>query len=201
MEAVDFKRFRKLNNLKQKDIADYLGVTRSFVSQVESGSSPLPDDKLEKILTNEKGWDISMLSSRTGMDLPQRGIPLLPVAAVAGYMSGNSRAVMEYECEWFDIPAFHGADFLMHVAGDSMIPRYLSGDIIACRRVLDRSFFQWNRAYVIDTMQGVLIKRVRPGKDDGHITLVSENENYSPFEISVDDILSLSIVVGLVRAE
>jgi phage repressor protein C with HTH and peptisase S24 domain len=45
------------------------------------------------------------------------------------------------------------------------------------------TFFQWNKVYVVDTEQGVLIKRVRRGPDDNHITLVSENERYEPFAL------------------
>ena len=59
---TDIKRFRRVNNLLQKDLADYLGVSREFVSMVESGRSILPHDRLRKLLDNEHGWDTSMLS-------------------------------------------------------------------------------------------------------------------------------------------
>lgn len=58
---IDLKGFRKANNMSQKDLAEYLGVSRSFVGQVESNFSKLPQDKLNKLLTNKESWDVSML--------------------------------------------------------------------------------------------------------------------------------------------
>ena len=63
------------------------------------------------------------------------------------------------------------------------------------------TFFQWNRTYVIDSEQGVLIKKVEAGSDNEHILLVSENKEYRPFEIAKEKIYSLALVIGVVRAE
>lgn len=52
--------FRKANGVSQGELAAYLGVTQGFVSQIERGNRPLPDELLAKILA--KGtWDCSML--------------------------------------------------------------------------------------------------------------------------------------------
>ena len=95
----------------------------------------------------------------------KEGIPLIPIDAMAGALTENSQAVMEYECEHYVIPMFKGAEFLIPVKGDSMQPKYYSGDIVACKRLPLDTFFQWNRTYVIDSEQGVLIKRVKQGVD------------------------------------
>lgn len=60
---INLKAFRKANRIKQEDLAKYLKVSRGFISLVEIGSSKLPEDKLEKILANEFGWDTTMLLS------------------------------------------------------------------------------------------------------------------------------------------
>lgn len=59
---IDLKGFRKANKLLQKDLADYLEVSREFISMVESGKASLPYNHLHKLLNNECGWDVSMLS-------------------------------------------------------------------------------------------------------------------------------------------
>ncbi len=83
-----------------------------------------------------------------------------------------------------------------------MYPKYSSGDIVACKKLsLTDIFFQWNKVYVLDTDQGALIKRVRKGKDDNHIILVSENEKYPPFELSLDHLHAIAIVIGVIRLE
>lgn len=129
------------------------------------------------------------------------GIPLIPLSAMAGAFTGDT-SVMEYECERYVIPAFKGADFLIQVKGDSMQPTYYSGDLVACERVpLNDIFFQWNKTYVLDTKQGPLIKRIMPGSDSEHILIVSDNNNYPPFELSKDQFYGVALVRGIVRLE
>jgi phage repressor protein C with HTH and peptisase S24 domain len=82
-----------------------------------------------------------------------------------------------------------------------MHPKYSSGDIVACKGLPLDTFFQWNKVYVADTEQGVLIKRVMPGSDEDHITMVSENERYPSFEIHRSEVTSLAIVIGVIRLE
>lgn len=120
---------------------------------------------------------------------------------MAGALTGELTA-LEYECERYVVPAFHGADFLMPVKGDSMTPTYLSGDIVACQRVpMSSLFFQWNKPYVLDTNQGALIKRIKPGSDNQHVLIVSDNTNYDPFELLREEIHAVALVIGLIRLE
>ncbi len=134
-------------------------------------------------------------------DNPREGIPLIPFSAMAGALTGDMLA-MEYECERYVVPAFKGADFLMSVKGVSMQPTYLSGDIVACQRVpLKDIFFQWNKAYILDTPQGPLLKRIKPGHDKDHVLIISDNEEYDPFELPCSDIRAVGLVIGLIRLE
>lgn len=129
------------------------------------------------------------------------GIPLIPVDAAAGFLSGDTLQVMDYECERYLVPSFKGAEFLIRVNGDSMSPKYESGDIVACMRLPLDTFFQWHKVYVIDSMQGVLIKRVNQAKKKDHILIVSDNPSYEPFELHRSEINSLGMVIGLIRPE
>lgn len=134
-------------------------------------------------------------------DNPEEGIPLIPVSAMAGALSGE-QTVLEYECERYVVPVFKGADFLIPVKGSSMYPKYSSGDIVACKRVnMSGLFFQWGKVYVIDTDQGGLIKRIKRGSDPDHILIVSDNESYEPFELPLSSVHSVAIVLGVIRLE
>ena len=129
------------------------------------------------------------------------GIPLIPLDAMASISSGEV-SVLELDCERYVIPMFKGADFLIPVKGSSMIPKYNSGDVVACKKIpMQDLFFQWNKVYVLDTNQGALIKRIHKGPDNEHITLISENEKYTPFNLHLSQIYSVAIVVGVVRLE
>ena len=133
--------------------------------------------------------------------VPSEGIPLIPIEAMAGFGTGEVQ-VLEYECDRYVVPAFRDAEFLIQVKGSSMIPKYNSGDIVACKKLpMDRLFFQWNKVYVLDTDQGALIKRVKAGSDDDHLLIVSDNQNYEPFELHKNYINSVAIVIGVIRLE
>ena len=129
------------------------------------------------------------------------GIPLIPFDAMAGVCQGDI-SVMELDCERYVVPVFRGADFLMPVKGSSMYPKYSSGDIVACKKIpLNDLFFQWNKVYVLDTVQGPLIKRVLKGPDPEHILAVSENTKYEPFELHLSQLRAVAIVMGVIRLE
>lgn len=133
---------------------------------------------------------------------PQEGIPLIPIEAWAGALNGDDYSIMEGDCERYIVPSFKDADFLITVRGDSMTPKYYSGDIVACRKVfLSDLWFQWGKVYIIDTNQGSLLKKVRRGSSEETITLVSENPEYEPFELRKDQIYNIAIVQGVIRAE
>lgn len=160
------------------------------------------------ILTGKGNMIISQNTDMKNEELPvahrtesNEGIPLIPINAMAGAFTGD-QSVMEYECDRYIIPSFKGADFLIGVKGSSMYPRYNSGDIVACKRLnLQNLFFQWNKVYVLDTDQGPLIKRIKPGTDKDHVTIVSDNKDYEPFELAIDHIYHVALVVGVIRVE
>ena len=131
-----------------------------------------------------------------------KGIPLIPMEAIAGFPAIDNDGVSFDDCQHYSIPEFEakGADFLIRVSGDSMTPLYCNGDIIACRKIAEIHFFQWGGVYVLDTSQGVLVKYVEECENnDDCILCVSENKRYKPFSLPKDDIRSLSTIVGLVR--
>ena len=133
-----------------------------------------------------------------------RGIPLIPLDAIAGFPVDPNESVYLENCERYVVPEFEnkGANFLIRVSGDSMIPLYYSGDLLACRKITDIRFFQWGTIYVLETSQGILVKRVQESENhEDCILCVSENSSvHKPFLLPRDDIRSLSVIVGLIRA-
>lgn len=129
------------------------------------------------------------------------GKPLIPLDALAGNGTGGF-TIMDHDIkEYYNVPEFNHADFMIKVSGASMQPKYYGGDVVACKIVNDWTFFQWNRVYVLDTSQGAIVKRVKQGSDDDHLLLISENKNYEPFEIAKTDLNGLALVIGVIRLE
>ncbi len=193
--------------ITQTEMAERLGVTKAYVNAIFTGRSNIGKKMATKF---EEEFGISsvwLLSGRGDMILnateeQKNIIPLIPTAAIGGALSGTDFSFMEYECEQYVVPAFTRADYLMRVDGDSMYPKYCRGDIVACTKVpLTDLWFQWGRTYVVATRQGALIKYLEPGKDEGHITLASENPKYKPFQLPVTEINGVALVNGLIRVE
>ena len=61
MKRVDIKKFRKANDMTQQALADYLGITQAFVSNMEAGRDTIPDKYIRKMLS-DPNVDSSMLS-------------------------------------------------------------------------------------------------------------------------------------------
>ena len=144
--------------------------------------------------------------TNTGIEannLDNAGIPLIPIDAMAGFGTGAVQ-VMHYDTSKYIVPEFSelNVDFMIRVKGSSMVPKYNSGDLVACKKlVITDIFFQWNKVYVLDTEQGALIKRVKKGSRDNYILLISDNQNYDPFELHLSKIFAVALVVGVIRLE
>lgn len=199
------------------ELANYLGISKSTLSNWKARNTldlPLLFSVCEQIsidwLLTGKG---SMLKNSTPKSTEvvvkkvdgnsKEGIPLIPLDAVAGFPATDSSYAYMENCDRYIIPEFQdkGADFIIRVSGDSMIPLYYNGDLIACHKIHDIRFFQWGTVYVLETSQGILVKRIMESTD--HVDCIlctSENDTvHRPFLLPKDDIRSMSTIVGLIR--
>lgn len=124
--------------------------------------------------------------------------PRIPYTAAAGSLTSAVEGITSDQCEHIPrINIFPEYDFTIIIKGDSMEPKYEGGDEVACKRIDSTSFIQWGKVHVLDTAQGILIKRTY--EDGEKIRCVSYNPEYPDFSIDKDEIYSMSLVVGLVR--
>ena len=65
IRLVNMRAFREMNELSQKDVADFLEVSIAFVSAVERGQAKLPAEKLVRLLENDRDWETSALIDKT----------------------------------------------------------------------------------------------------------------------------------------
>ena len=211
----DLRLFRKANGLTQLTVAEYLGVSKQFITQVETGKVALPTDKLKKILDNPS-WsldeyhklvanlEILKAEGKERKEEPVAGrdgdalhkVPLLPVFAQAGHLTGWSEGVMEADCEKVISPV-SGVDLAVHVYGESMYPDIPNGSVCYVCRINPRSFVPWGQAFLVDTVNGPLLKYLSPGSDPEHVKCISANHDpkYAPFEVPTEDILGIYRVV------
>lgn len=206
-KKFDLRLFRKANGITQLAVAEYLGVTKQMITQIETGKVALPTDKLKKILDNPE-WSlqeynrlVEMLDSLTATkpegkekkadavarrdgDLPLR-VRLIPFEARGGMIGDFVDGVMDYDCEMVVSP-IKGVDFAMTVTGDSMAPEYNPGDRILIKRIDPNLFIEWGRVYVLDTPNGAVIKKLERSDEPGYVTCISINPEVSPFQVNVN---------------
>lgn len=199
---IDLKRFRRENNITQADLAKYLGVGQSFISQIEKGSRPMPGECLAKILAHGE-WSKSqgvltgegeMLKNevKNNTSALDNYVLLLPLSAQGGSLGEFSQSVRAEDCERIKSPV-DGADFAISVSGDSMAPEYPNGSRVLVKKIDDRAFIEWGRAYVLDTCNGSVIKVLTPSKREDCVTCNSLNEDprYAPFDVNLRDVFGI----------
>lgn len=203
-KMFDLRLFRKANNLTQLAVAEYLGVSKQFITQVEAGKVALPMAKLKKILDNPdwslkeynrlqetldslkaegKERQVVPVADKDG-EAPQR-VRLIPFEARGGMIGDFVDGVMDYDCEMVVSP-IKGVDFAMTVTGDSMMPEYNPGDRILIKRIDPNLFIEWGRVYVLDTPNGAVLKKLEKSDEPGFVTCISINPEVSPFQVNVN---------------
>lgn len=131
-------------------------------------------------------------------DVSVKTLPRIPYDASAGSLTSAVDGVTEVQCERAPVvAAFPKYDFTIRVTGRSMEPMYFSGDEVACLRINESRFLQWGRVHVLDTTQGVVIKKIYENGDA--IRCVSFNPEYPDFNVPKEDIFSYNLVVGALR--
>lgn len=121
---------------------------------------------------------------------------MLPTSAIGGSLVGfPADGVKEYECEKVISP-IPNIDFAMQVYGDSMEPTYPNGARVFIKRINPTLFIEYNRVYVLNTENGVIIKKVVKSENEGYIKCVSLNEEYPPFEVPMSEIHDWFRVLG-----
>lgn len=64
---LDLRSFRKANGLTQEELGKFLDMKKSFVSKVENGKEKLPEAKFQKLIANERGWNVDALLTEEPM--------------------------------------------------------------------------------------------------------------------------------------
>lgn len=211
MKKIDrFDKYMKIKGLNDNKVTIQLGLSVGSIGKSRRHNRDLSDKIVEQILNFytdlNRTWLLTgegemLITNNVVESKQENGIPLIPIEAMAGSLTCE-QIVMEYDCERYSLSMFKNADFLIPIKGDSMLPTYKSGDIVVCRRLpMIDLFFQWNKVYVVDTNQGPIIKRIKPGEKENSIKFVSDNPDNDPFELPLSEINAIALVIGVVRLE
>jgi phage repressor protein C with HTH and peptisase S24 domain len=183
--------FLKHLGIGQDKFEKRVGLSRGFVNKV--GYS-IREESLNKISATYPQLNTLWLTSGIGDMLNESEekkedlnyVFLLPISAQGGSLNEFIVSFKDSDCERIISP-IKGADFAMQVSGDSMAPEYPSGSQILIKKINEKAFIDWGRVYVLDTVNGSVIKKVFPSEEPGKIKCVSINPDYPSYEISMSD--------------
>jgi len=158
-------------------------------------SNEYPEGIISKI-------DPKIIEALTGKK--PKGIPLISIRAAAGFGTADFAITERDVKEYYVVPKFKylHVDFMIEISGSSMYPKYNSGDIIACTIIHESRFIQWNKCHLVATReQGLLVKRIKQSENEGYLKAISDNKEYPEFDIPLDEVTGLALVVGVIRLE
>lgn len=143
-------------------------------------------------------------SLKTDRDVELQMVPLYDINATAGIVALFSDSFTQIPDDYLSIPNLPPCDGAIRVVGNSMTPIIRAGDIVLFKHIhnIETSLI-WGEMYIIafntEGDEYVAIKYIKKGSKKDTVTLVSENPNYDPKEITITSIRALAIVKASVR--
>lgn len=198
--------FMKYKGVSQRTLETQCGLSNGFVDKVGEGTRQSSLDKISaqypelNILWLRTGYGEMLLESEAASNKVHSLVPdhenqstvvsLLPISAQGGSLNDFVVSVKSEDCEKIISP-IKGIDFAITVAGDSMSPEYPNGSQILIKKINEKAFIDWGRAYVLDTCNGTVVKKIMPGSDPKKVKCISVNPDYPPFEVNFSDIYGM----------
>ena len=194
---LTIKELREEKGWSQTELAEKLEVSLRTVQNYEADQSKIPLNKLHNIykilnvnLSNE--IFVADIQDVTGYYLPD-------VSASAGL----EKSIYNDELKKIPvtIPGWEKDIIFINVFGDSMYPKFNSGEVIGVKYV-EFQYLNYGYPYVVVFNDGeVFIKIIQPGEDEEHLVLESINSFYKPKEFHKSLIKSFYSIKGVIKKE
>lgn len=204
----NLKYLRKLRGWTQEEFAVKLGIKRSLIGAYEEERADprlevleivgdifklTLDELLLKDLSNTGSNYLAKRRQQKMMTAERNIIHFVPVKAAAGYLAGYADSEFIDELNTFTLPMLAGGNYrAFEIIGDSMLPTP-SGSIIVGEKIDFKEDVKNDQAYiVVSRHEGIVYKRVvKNNKIKNKFTLVSDNPQYQPYQVNVEDVLEL----------
>lgn len=188
------KSLREAKNFTQTALAQLVGESAPTVSGWEKGRTRPNIDQLRRL---SEALEVPLTDLvDAGEAVPQTGTPYFPDVNASAGLNFLSLQNKPYSVP-ISIPNVK-ADAFINVFGDSMYPKYCSGEIIGIKEV-EKDMVMFGHAYVIQMKDGeAYLKYIKKGADDQHWLLVSENDHYEPREFHLKYIDKVFIIKAVI---
>lgn len=198
--------FAKALGIAPTSISNYLSKSRASkpTSEILGQIVNIVDDVNALWLLTGNGTPFSNTEPEND-DKPQisftKGVPYYNVDFIGGFdiVLNDQTILPEY---LIDFKKYNDATCWCNVTGHSMEPEITHGDIIALKKIEDKSFLPLGEVYAIVTTNGMrTIKRLGPSNDPRCYTLVPTNKSpeYGIQELPKDMIEHIFQVLGCMK--
>lgn len=197
-EGEILRKYVRESKITQEKFAETLGMTRQNLNNYFL-EPMLPHDFKDRLKENGH-----LLFAKPNVDKvkPEFAIPYLGELDIfAGKADIANADLSEYITEFISIPGFRDADYFVNVRGHSMWPRYAAGEIIAIKQIKDLTEIQFGQSYVVVTPENRVIKNIRKSTMKGQWRLESCNKEYDSYEIEVNKVKALFLVLGKITKD
>lgn len=203
-------QFIKYKGIGQGKFEKTVGLSNGYINQLRHSPSPqkiqmiigaYPDLNQSWLLTGE-GEMLNSVKKGTEPHISyNNGVPYYNVDFIGGFdLVINDQTIKpEY---LIDFHKYNEATCWCNVSGHSMEPEINNGDIIALKKIEDKSFLPLGEVYAIVTTNGMrTIKRLGPSNDPKCYTLVPTNKSpeYGIQELPKDMIEHIFQVLGCMK--
>jgi transcriptional regulator with XRE-family HTH domain len=212
------KQFRRRKNIKMPAIAAATGISKENLYKWEKGTKPsdfalynklveyldkmenAPDFVYEEPKSNDNQVKQTTPSLFTAIFLSndEEAFALADNNAIPGStIIINDKPVL---ITWrVDAPVIGNVDGVIPVTGDSMEPKFKSGNWIALKKlrytkIINAGYYY----YVVDKNLTGLLRRVQPASENNSIILIAENNQYPEIVRKMDDVLAIFSVEAVI---
>lgn len=204
----NLRYLRKLRGWTQEEFANKLRIKRSLIGAYEEERAEPRLDVLENLcnifklsldelllkdLTESKGNSYLEKRRQLKMSAETQVIQFVPVKAAAGYLAGYADPEFIDELNTFTLPMLGSGNFrAFEIVGDSMLPTP-SGSVIVGEKIQDVEDVKVNNTYIVVSRgEGIVYKRImKNNRLKDKLTLVSDNPQYSPYNVSTSEIIEM----------
>ena len=198
--ALFLREERKNYDLTLTDIHEKTGIPQKILKEFQWGDTQL---------TDRQRYTLTQYVEEAREYFQENAIGI-PKGRITGYYYPEVNASAGFDLTTFNneetrvpifIPNFGSNVIFINVYGDSMYPKYKSGDMIGIKPV-EFPYIVFGHPYVVVFDNGdTNIKYVQKGSDEHHVILASENPKYEPREYPLSIIRCFFTVKGSFNKE
>lgn len=198
--ALFLREERKNYDLTLTDIHEKTGIPQKLLKEFQWG---------EAQLTDRQRYALTQYVEEAREYFQENAIGI-PKGRITGYYYPEVNASAGFDVSTFNeektripifLPDFGDNVIFINVYGDSMYPKYKSGDMIGIKPV-EFQYIVFGHPYVVVFDNGdTNIKYVQKGSDEHHVILASENPKYEPREYPLSIIRFFFTVKGSFNKE